>query len=358
MKPREIPLPASAEERAKVLRKCEIKCNTCSVFFFIFLALAVAGFLGAVVSVLVLELNRDVSQTLCGILIGAFFGGSVVAGGLAAILSRVIARADLERLDFAERCASERSFYVGEGTLATFEGESLLLHNDRGNGKSVRVPYENVRLFSVCTRRAPKEKGEWSVVIELPARFLAKDGKAEGDEKVLIQTDAKARLLRTIEERGLTLLGEDQRAQESQKNQRYRLKTKFYVPDTDKRRRFMIMTVLGAVIAGAGIPVAVLWNITAGSFLSVIGCFFAIRFAAAFRSAKSLFSVYEEGVFWRDKNGADRMFLKWEEIESISRERAGDAPALKMQCIYGDYHLPDIAGAYEYLEQTHPEKCG
>ena len=92
MKPREIPLPASAEERAKVLRKCEIKCNTCSVFFFIFLALAVAGFLGAVVSVLVLELNRDVSQTLCGILIGAFFGGSVVAGGLAAILSRVIAR--------------------------------------------------------------------------------------------------------------------------------------------------------------------------------------------------------------------------------------------------------------------------
>ena len=354
MKTREIALPASAEERTKVLRSCEVKCNIYSVFFFIFLAIAVVGLIGALVSVLVYELNSSVSDALGSILIGSFFGGGAVAGGIAVLLTRLLSRADLMRLDFAERCASEHSFYVGEGTLATFEAENLLLHSDRAGGKSVRVPYGSVRLFSVCTRRAPKEKGEWSVVIELPARFLAKDGKAKEDEKVLIQTDAKERLFRTIELRGLTLLGEDQRAQDAQNKSRYRLKTKFYVPDTDKRRRFMVMTILGAVAAGAGIPVAIFWNIMAGSFLSVIGCFLAVRFASAFVNAKSLLSVYEEGIFWRDKTGTDRMFLKWGEIEKISREEG----ALKVGCIYGDYQLPDIAGAFEYLERNFPDKCG
>ena len=77
MKTREIALPASTEERTKVLRSCEVKCNIYSVFFFIFLAIAVVGLIGALVSVLVYELNSNVSDALGAILIGSFFGGGI-----------------------------------------------------------------------------------------------------------------------------------------------------------------------------------------------------------------------------------------------------------------------------------------
>lgn len=215
------------------------------------------------------------------------------------------------------------------------------------------MPYGELRLFSVCTRRAPREKGEWSVVLELPARYLAKGGRAERDEKILVETDAKARLFRTIEERGLTLLGE----KEGTPPKKFRLMTKFLVPDTDRRRRSAVMTVLGALVAGAGIPVAVFWNATAGSFLTVIGFFLAVRCGAAFVNAKSVLAVYEEGIFWKDVRGAERIFLKWEEIGEVSREREGEKPALKLQCAYGAFRLPDVAGAFEYLREKFPDKC-
>ncbi len=345
-------IPASAEARRKIMASDRRKCTVCNVFFYLFLALVVAGFLGAVVTVIVFELKDGMPAKLCYLLLAAFLGGGAVSGAVCCLLSRLLSRADLERLDFAERCSSERSFYVGEGTLATF-GEDLVLHGDTGEGKRIRIPYSEVRLFSVCTRRAPKEKGEWSVVLELPARYLAKGGKAEQDEKVLVQTDAKERLYRTIEECGLSLLGEEKKPPEKHK---FSLKTKYYVPVADKRKKALLLTVIGAVLAAAGIPVAILWNITAGSFLSCIGAFMAIRGLTSFRSAKSVLAVYEEGIYWKDANG-ERIFLKWEEIESVTRTQVGDTPAVKLQCIYGAYHLPDIAGAYEYLAETHPDKC-
>lgn len=118
------------------------------------------------------------------------------------------------------------------------------------------------------------------------------------------------------------------------------------------------MTVLGACAAVAGIPVAILLNATAGSFLIVIGGFLGGRSLLSFLGAKSVFAVYEEGVYHKDSNGADRIFLKWEELERISRQTVKDVPALELKCIYGSYYVPDIAGVYEYLSEVSPEKCG
>ncbi len=345
-------LPASQEERTKILRSYGRKSTVYTVAFYLSVALAAAGFLGAIVAVIVFEFTANVSETLFFILLGSFLGGGTLAGGAAYLFSRLLAGNDLARADFAERCSSEHSFYVGEGTLATFEKDLLRLHGDGGQGKTIRIPYGEIRLFSVCTRRAPREKGEWSVVLELPARYLAKDGKGGADEKVLVETDAKERLFKTIKERGLLLLGEEKK---TTKNARYRLKTKFFVPMAEKRRRAMLTAVLGAVVAGAGIPVAIFWNVTAGSFLSVIGFFLAARSVSAFLGAKSVFSVYEEGIFWKEASG-ERIFLKWEEIESVSRTEIEGRPVLKLQCVYGAYHIPDIAGAYECVKALHPEK--
>lgn len=350
---REIPVPAETQKREKIARSLKRKSTTYSTFFYIFLAVAVIGFLGAVIAVIVSELNQDVSPTLAVILISSLLGGGAVGGVLSFLFSRLLAEGDRTRLDFAERCDSEKSFYVGEGTLLTFEAGGVLLHGDKNDTKNIRIPYAEIKLFSVCTRKSPREKGEWSVVFELPAHYLAKNGRAEGSETILVQTDAKERLYRVIEEAGLSLLGEDRSPKE---NRRYTLKTKFYVPVVDRRRRAIVTMIVGFVVAAAGIPVAI-WNIMAGSFLSVIGLFLGLRSLSTFLGAKSVFSVYEEGVFWKDANG-DRIFLKWEEIEGIVRDKVGDRDVIKLQCTYGAYHLPDIVGVYEYLRENYPEKCG
>ncbi len=351
---REIAVPAPAEKKEKIQRSLRRKCSVCNVFFYIFLALSVAGFLGAIVSVIVFEFSESMSDMLLYILLGAFFAAGALFGGLAYLFSRLLTETAAMQLDFSERCDSEKSFYVGEGTLATFGDGAVLLHGDKGDTKNIRIPYEDIRLFSVCTRTAPKEKGEWSVVMELPSRYLAKNGKADKDEKVLVQTDAKERLNRVIAEEGLSLLGEERKIR---KHQKFVPKTKFYVPVPDKRRRALLMSILGFLVAAAGIPAAIWWNVTAGSFLSVIGLFLGMRCLASFLGAKSVFSVYGEGIFWKEAGG-QRIFLKWEEIESVSRDTVNDTPVLKVQCIYGDYHLPDIAGVYEYLGEFRPEKCG
>ncbi len=347
-----IPVPDTAEARERVFAAQRRKCALLNVLFYIFLALSIAGFLGAIVTIIVFEFKNGMASQLCYILLGSFLGGGAVSGGLAYLFSRLLKDADEARLDYAERCDSAESFYVGEGTLATFEKDSLLLHGENGSGKAIRIPYAEVRLFSVCTRTAPKEKGEWSVVLELPSRYLAKDGKAGAGEKILVQTDAKQRLFDTISAHGLTLLGEKQGQASGKK---YTLKAKYFVPVADKRRRALIMAILGFAVVAGGIG-AIFWNATIGSFLAVIGMFLGLRGLMDFRGAKSLFSVYEEGIFWRDANGTDRIFLKWEEVVSISRETVGGTPVLKVQCGYGAYHLPDIDGVYEYLKETAPDK--
>ena len=98
--------------------------------------------------------------------------------------------------------------------------------------------------------------------------------------------------------------------------------------------------------------------ITIGAILSVFGLFFLGKSAASFVQAKGMVAFCEEGLYWKEGGRAidERIFLKWEEIERVSFQEAQGKRYLKIACAYGNYHLPDVAGVYEYISGFKPEK--
>ena len=72
-----------------------------------------------------------------------------------------------------------------------------------------------------------------------------------------------------------------------------------------------------------------------------------------------MLAFYEEGLCWRDSGRAeaDRFFLKWQEVERMTIEKVQDKRYLAAVCAYGTYHIPEVAGAYEYLQKFRPELC-
>ncbi|MDE6677288.1 MAG: hypothetical protein K2K12_06235, partial [Clostridia bacterium] len=171
--------------------------------------LAVLCLLGAIVCIVLTEIGErsKETETLLYILSGSFAGGAALFAAATVLISKIAHSVYQTELDFRERCDSENSFFVGEGTLATFEKDGLRIHAESGKGEAIKVPYSEIRFFSVCTRHLPREKGEWSVVIEVPAKYLAKAGESVEDGPALIQADAKERLYRCIENFGLTMIG-------------------------------------------------------------------------------------------------------------------------------------------------------
>lgn len=340
----------SLSEQKKILAAYKRRSALWSALFYIFTAVAVAGLLGAVVVVLVFEFKDGFSSALSYILLGSFAAAALVGAPAACLFARLLSVADEKRLDFEERCDSPYSFYVGEGTLATFGEDGLVVHGGP-QSKRICVPYAEARFFSVCTRRAPREKGDWCVAIELPARYLTKDKRSA--EKILVQADAKERLFSALAACSLPLLGEKKG---EGKGKKFTLKAKFLLPVPQKRRRALLFGILGAAAAAGGIAAA-FWNAAVGSILTVIGLFAATRSFLAFARAKGELSFYEEGLFWKDPNGSDRIFLKWDEIERVSRGTEKEGRGWEIRCAYGAYNIPDVAGAYEYLQEKFPQKC-
>ncbi len=354
---KEIPLPASDGARLKIKNSLRRQSVFWNVAFYLFTALAVVGLIGLVVAVILSEFRKDMGGVLIGALLGGFAGGCVL-GTVGALLSaRCIRGTDEKRLDFSERCDSPESFYVGEGTLATFAEKELVLHGEERSSKAIRIPYAETKFYSVCVRRAPRERGEWSIVIGLPACYLAKDGGKGSRELVYVQTDDKPRLVDTIAARGLTLLGEKR----GDGKGKFTLKAKYYLPIPAKRRRAILIAAVGGAVAIAGVPVAIWLETGIGSILTVLGLVAAGRGMMSFAGGKNAVLVYEEGIFYRPGGIATseeggRMFLKWEEIERLSRETVRDADVIKVQCPYGVYHLPAVGDLFEYLKTLHPEK--
>lgn len=343
---KEIPIPETKEEQAKKARSLNRMCTAWNVLAFVCGALALGSVIALVVVLVVFGI-RGAAVSLFYALMGSFSGGALVFALLCFFLYTLGNRANNIHTDFLERCDGEESFFVGDGTLATF-GDSLLLHGD--GGMSSEIPYEDVRFFSVCTRRAPKEKGEWSVVIEIPAHYLAKKPQRE-DPPVLIQTDAKERLYRTLERHSLSLIGEMPKA-ESSKRAFKPLRT-FSAPDVQKRRAALLPTVLGGAALIGGIFAAIFWQPATGAIIAAVGAALLIRGIVSLFRAKRTVAVYEEGLFWREENIAERLFLKWEEIDLVVCEKDG---MLRIHCPYGAYRFPE-QGSYPFLRERFPEKC-
>lgn len=337
--------------------------RVCGIFGWIFGILAFSGMIGGAVLLVILGVGAQGEDRdfLFAAISAGLIGGAIAFGGAAFALFSASSRAEKGEKDCAERLDSEDSFFVGDGTLATFTADSLRLHAEapQKGSKVIRVPYSEMRFFSVCTRRAPKEKGEWSVVFEIPVKYLAKQGKADkGEAPALIQTDGKERLYTCLEKFGLELLGEAPPRGETVKAEKFALRKKFVIPDKRKRKTAAIIAAIGLVAAVAGVVIGVKISSAVGSVLAVFGLFFAGKFTYNFFRAKSSLSVYREGLFWCEENRAESVFLKWEEIVKISAEQKDGLDFVRTECVYGAFRFPDAGGASEYIKEIYPEKCG
>lgn len=361
---REIPVPADAHARARKKNALVRARKTYNALTLVLSVVAVLCLIGLLVAVIVLEMrdNSASAQRILYILTGSFAAGATVLAFAAFFFGKCAQEANRTELDYRERCDGEESFFVGDGTLATFEQDGVRLHAEEGGKKPIFIPYRDLTFYSVCTRRKPREKGEWSIVLAMPSRYVVKEGKGkDAPPRALIQTDGKERLYRTLEAHGLTVLGESAPRGEKRGNKKFTARTKFLLPDQARRRKSAIFVGVAAAVTIAGVLIAVFWHdmLTVGAILSVFGLFFAGRSAFSFMQAKGMIAFYDEGLFWKEGGRAsdERIFLKWEEIERVSFEEAQGKRYMRLSCAYGNYHLPDVAGAYEYIAQAQPEKC-
>ena len=343
-----------AEKRGRALKTQRAASN---IGCLVFAVLAVLLMVGVVVLVLVLELKErsEEMRRLLYILTGSFAGGAVASALLGFLFGRLSQKAYERERDFLELCDGENSFFVGESTLATFSEKGIRLHS-KERKEVISVPKSELRFFSVCTRHRARERGEWSVAIEIPARYLAKKPEA-GAPPVLIQADGKERLYQCLERFQMPLLGEAPLRGNAPSKKKFTRKKTYSIPNAQRRKRALLLLALGAVLLAGGIVLAVTLMPSTGAVVAVLGVLIGGRATFSFVRAKRTLAVFEEGLLWREENYFDSAFLKWEEIEQIETEVKDGMPFLKVNCAYGSYHFINPQGAFEYLAQVQPEKC-
>lgn len=348
--------PIDREKQKSALKRA---CRVLAVASFVAALLAILLLVGAVIT-LIMAGRTDADEALLYILCGSFVGGACLSAAAAVFAGTRGRRANERELDFRELCDGENSFFVGDGTLATFEEGSLRIHAEVDTGKEdIRVPYGEMRFFSVCSRTRPRERGKWSVALEIPARYLTKTGRdAEDGKPALVETNGKERLYACLEAHNLELLGEKPpRGDEKPKNKKFTRTVKCNLPNVQKRRQTFLFMGFGAVVLAAGVLIAVFFDLSIGLVLGAVGLFVLARTVVSFLRAKATLALYEEGIFWQDSTRTESMFLKWGEIESVRRAERDGAPCLELVCAYGSYHFPAPAGFYEYIGERFPDKC-
>lgn len=358
---KEILLPQGDEARKKKARSLRIKRKIAGGAVFALAVVAIACLIGVLIVVILLQNGEreHARDTLLYILTGAFAGGSVLFALAAFGVGLMEQRIREAELDYLERLCGEDCFYVGDGTVAQFGEKELYIRSESEQYKKpkIHVPYGDIRFHSVCTRKKPREKGKWSVVLEMPARYVMKRGDAP---KAFIETDGKERLYRILQARGLVLHGEQPpRKDEPCRNTQYPAKIKLLLPDDKKRRRNLIMIGISILVLLAGILVAFLWQemTLLGAVLCVLGAVFIVRGVSGFLHAKGMLALGEMGLYWKESGEAvaDKIFLKWEVIEHIRYETIKDKRYLAVVCAFGTYHLPDIDGAENAIRSLRPE---
>lgn len=322
-------------------------------------ALFVASLLGFLASLVLLALGvggHALGTSLCG----GFLGGIVLFGGASMVLFRTGDKLSVRELDALEREDDPNSFFVGEGTLVTFRDDGLSLHGGE-KIKPVTIPYRELKFYAVCERKAPREQGKPSVLIEIPAYYLNRKEERR-DTTALVQTDGKERLYRRIAELDLELSGEKPSSGEG--NREFSLLKSFVLPDKRARKKMIVLIIISAILIAGGIVTATVLPgkladadaLAYGGVAILMGLYFGVHGLFALRSAKTVFGVYREGIYFRNHDGVDRLFLKWEEVRSLETFERDQERYLKVKCLYGDYDFPRLEGAFEYIAEQFPEK--
>lgn len=335
------------------VKKYHLRAKINGGFGWAFIVTALVAMAGLVVSLIMLGLGNE-HMFLLGILAGSFAGGALLCGLFGYLLVREGEIIHRRELDALERADGEESFFIGEDTMVTFEEEGISIHNSE---RAISVPYKELRFISVCTRRKPQEKGEWSVLIETPASYVVKKAK-KGEPPVLIQAEGKERLYRALERHSIVLLGEKREAQNAQNGaQKFTRMQKYDLPDRAKRKRALWFLLLGVLLTGGGVGL-MFYMSAIGAPVIVVGGYIVLRAIASYQRGKRVFAVYREGLYLAELSSRDSFFLKWGEIEKIVPAEAEKQEILRANCLYGAYDLPRPEGAYEYLKAHFPEKCG
>lgn len=338
------------QELEKTIKKYHTRARLSGIFSFAAALLAVLLALGALICAIVAFFSER--EVLCYLIACIFLAVTALTAPAAYLLSVLSRRAEALEEDCLERTDGEESFFVGEGTLASFSDGALILHEREGE-RRISIPYKEIRFLSVCERKAPREKGEWSVAIEVPARYLEKK-KTDGAPPLLIRARGKERLYRAIAAHGFSLLGEAP----SKGNEKFSLTRRFSIPNRKKRTTGIVVTALGGAAAAAGVPIAVLLDLSFGVVLSCLGVFVLCRGIFLLFRASARFEVYREGIYWRESSRAESFFFKWEEIVRIAPEEREGSPLLLIECFHGEYRIPRAKGAEEFLKETVPALFG
>lgn len=347
--------------------------------FWTFAVLSVALIVGFLFAIVMLGLGKG-DILIFGLLSAGFV---VFAAVFAACAYPCYARSDriaVAELDALEREDDQNSFFVGEGTLATFRKEDLFLHGgeaeketeeDDGDFEPVKkkrnlsIPYYDIKFFSVCARRAPKEGGKWSVVLQIPARYFNK-GAVRDAQPLLIQTDGKPRLYQRLKELGIELSGEpvpktveegtEPEKEKGKPEKKYKRLQKFVLPDQKRKNKALILVAFGVLFLIGGTVAIAFKETSVGSVLLLLGVYIVVRALVAFFRARALFFLYEEGIFYSEPTGVDSVFLKWEEFSAVKPVVRDGKDRMRAQCLYGAYDFPVFPGALEALLSLHPEK--
>lgn len=340
------------KSRKGALKRARVFCN---VLTYTFAGIAVCYFIGLLVAVILLNFRQD-EATLYYILTGAFAGGGALFALAAYGMAQIERRAYLRELDFKERCCGENCFYVGEGTIAEFGESELIIRAEEGGKNPIRVPYSEMRFFSLCNRRRPKNRGNWSVALEIPAHYLAKKGKSNpNDPPALVEADGKQRLYETLKSRSLELLGEEPKKTDGKK---FTLLKRFRLPNLQKRKRALLFCALGAVLTVLGVVLPLTLDNAVLAVLAAVGLVVLGRALVSFAQAHATLAFYEEGVYFAESGNMKSTFLTWQEIETVTEEEKNSLPVLHVTCVYGSYYFPSVGEAYGWLKERFAEKCG
>ncbi len=325
-------------------------------------SLALALVIGAIVCLVMLGLGNE-RVYLLGFLALGFMVGAAALGGVGFALFRAAVKAEDTERDFMERADGEESFTVGEGTLATFTEDALLIHGQDREKKErrIRVPYKEIRFFSVIVRHAPKDRGEWRILFEIPAQYLSKKPQ-KGEPPALIETQGKDRLVQACRAHNVELIGETPSGEKPSTPKRVQ---RYVMPDTEKRKKAMPLMLLGTVMLVAGIPVAILWERTIGIVLSCFGLYLLLHGTVNFARAHTDLILFKEGIWDKKATKTESSYLRWEEISAVSfsegREgtdkKPEEKPALILTCAYGDHGFTPVKEAYDYIAAHRPELC-
>ncbi len=164
------------------LRSVRRKKRAARALTWVSAAVIIACMAGLIVGLILMGTgNGNTARENLFLIIGGCCLAVLLIAALASVgFYRLSEKYESQETDLRERACSENSFFAGDDLLATFGADGVRFHaapDARGKiSREVRVPYKDMKIYSIINRRSPRAKGESVVLLEIPTRFFPKGG--------------------------------------------------------------------------------------------------------------------------------------------------------------------------------------